>query len=47
MSAEFRKQELADANGRAVARFPVSVLLPRFQLVSTDSSCHKMSFNCG
>lgn len=31
----------------AFARFPVSVLLPRFKLVSTDSSCHVMSFNCG
>lgn len=30
----------------AVARLPVSVLLPRFQLVLTDSSCHMMSINC-
>lgn len=31
----------------ALARFPVSVPLPRFNLVSTDSSCHMMPFNCG
>lgn len=30
----------------AVARLPVSVLLPRFQLVLTDSSCHMMAINC-
>lgn len=40
------EQEDTNENQCNIARLPVSVPFPRFHVVSTDSSCHKMSINC-